>query len=137
MSFAQEPSLSQESSISESASQPENTDVRSFRSPFLSWLPEAPKIDINIPTPVIPQENIAPPSFNIQGLIWNTSLPQAIVDNQVVKVGDMINGAEVLDITKEGVTVKYQNNEFILKPQVVSQTEVPGSDYKRMGGRIR
>jgi hypothetical protein len=47
-------------------------------------------------------------------LIWGSSLPQAIVNNKVVKVGDKIEGAEVVSIDKQGVTVLFANKEHKL-----------------------
>jgi hypothetical protein len=52
------------------------------------------------------------PFLGIQGIIWNTDTPQAIINNQVVKIGDRIEGVEIIDIDKQGIKVDY-NDEII------------------------
>jgi hypothetical protein len=58
-------------------------------------------------------EKIAP-DLVVQGLIWGSSLPQAIINNKVVKVGDVIQGADIIDISKEGVLVLFAGTEYKL-----------------------
>jgi len=55
-----------------------------------------------------------PPKLAIQGIIWGGSLPQAIINNTVVKVGDIIEEARVLEINKEGVTVFFKSRQYKL-----------------------
>jgi hypothetical protein len=55
-----------------------------------------------------------PPSLSVQGIIWGTSLPQAIVSGKVVKVGDTIEGAKITGIDKSGVSVIFQDMEHML-----------------------
>jgi len=44
-------------------------------------------------------------NFKVQGIIWGGRFPQAIVNNRVVIVGDTIDGAEILSIDKNGITL--------------------------------
>lgn len=62
------------------------------------------------PTPV--QE--PPPSLTVQGLIWNSKRPQAIINNQVVDIGDTVQEAKVLAIEKFKIRVLYRGKEFDL-----------------------
>ena len=55
---------------------------------------------------------IKPPNLVIYGLVWNTDLPQAIVNNQVVNIGDKVSGSEITDISAEGVEVLHQGKRF-------------------------
>jgi hypothetical protein len=55
------------------------------------------------------------PDFVIQGIVWNTDRPQAIVSGQVIKVGDIIEGLEVLNIAKEGITVDFNGRRILIK----------------------
>lgn len=55
-----------------------------------------------------------PPPLTIQGIIWGAKFPQAIINNKVVKVGDTIEGARILDIGKDGIKVFYNNRQFDL-----------------------
>ncbi|MFH1045396.1 MAG: hypothetical protein V1727_00340 [Candidatus Omnitrophota bacterium] len=59
------------------------------------------------------------PHLEVQGLIWGTKLPQAIINNQIIRPGDTISGAEILDVRKEGVYVLYGGYQFILRPAVL------------------
>ena len=58
---------------------------------------------------------IKPPQFNITGLIWNTDRPQAIIDGNVLSVGDEIKGAKLLSVNKDGIKVEYKEFEFFIK----------------------
>ena len=62
-------------------------------------------------TPVAPL-----PSFAVQGLVWGGSMPQAVVDNQVVKVGDVIQDAEIVEISKDGIKLLYNKKIYKLAP---------------------
>lgn len=55
-----------------------------------------------------------PPSISVQGIIWGTTLPQAIINDQVVKIGDMIEGAKIIGIDKAGVNIIFQDMEYTL-----------------------
>jgi type II secretory pathway component PulC len=55
-----------------------------------------------------------PPDLKVQGIIWGGKLPQAIINNKVLKVGDTIQGTKVINIGKEGVTVLYGGRNFTL-----------------------
>jgi len=48
------------------------------------------------------------PTFTVSGIVWGEYRPRAIIDNQVYMIGDMVNGAKILDITEKGVEMFYQ-----------------------------
>lgn len=52
------------------------------------------------------------PALAVRGIIWGGKFPQAIINDKVVKVGDTIEGARVIDITKEGITCLFQGRQF-------------------------
>ncbi len=54
------------------------------------------------------------PALTVQGLIWGGNFPQAIINNKVVKIGDAIGEVKITGITKEGVTVLFDNMEHKL-----------------------
>jgi hypothetical protein len=62
----------------------------------------------------------------VQGLIWGGRFPQAIINNKVVKIGDIIEGAQVLSIDKDGVTVSSQEMQYRLPAPAAS-----AQPYKR------
>ncbi len=93
------------------------------RSPFKSWIPKPqkvepdkkiPKIDFKLPEKKI---EIIPPILSIQGVVWNTENPQAIINDSVVSLGDKISGAHIVDISKEGVQILYQDTLFFVKTE--------------------
>ena len=57
------------------------------------------------PTSKIERE-IVLPTFTIQGMVWGGVKPQALINEGLCEKGDIIKGAEIADITKEGVTFK-------------------------------
>lgn len=61
------------------------------------------------------------PHLQVQGMIWGSETPQAIINNTVVKVGEVIEDAEILDIRKEGVYVLYKEKRYILRPAMFKQ----------------
>jgi hypothetical protein len=54
------------------------------------------------------------PQLTIQGVIWGSNIPQAIINNKVVKVGDILEGAEVTEINKEGVIILFAGVSYKL-----------------------
>lgn len=52
--------------------------------------------------------------FKLQGIVWNTPKPRAIVNGSMVKIGSIVDGAEVVRIERDGVTLRSQGREFIL-----------------------
>lgn len=61
-----------------------------------------------------PRENadLANPEFDlsklkVQGIIWGGRAPQAIINDQVLSIGDFIEGAKILSIEKKGITLSF------------------------------
>ena len=60
----------------------------------------APKLDLS--------------KLKIQGIIWGVKTPQAIINNTVLKVGDLVEGAKILNIEKKGITFDFNGEIFNL-----------------------
>ncbi len=60
---------------------------------------------------------VAIPTLTIKGIFWGTESPKAIINGKIVEKGDFVEEVEVLDITKEGVRLKFRTQEFTLKPK--------------------
>jgi hypothetical protein len=60
--------------------------------------------------------SVSLPSMSVQGMVWGGKYGQAIINNQVVKVGESINGAELVSVSKDGIKLLYQGQTFILAP---------------------
>ncbi|MFH1269640.1 MAG: hypothetical protein ABIH75_01095 [Candidatus Omnitrophota bacterium] len=55
------------------------------------------------------------PPLQVQGMVWGGSLPQAIINNKVVKIGDTpIEGVRITAIDKGGVTVLFEKQLHLL-----------------------
>ena len=70
--------------------------------------------------PVQPVDRRAPqpvlPSVTISGLIWNSDRPQAIINGQVVDIGDTVNEMKIVRIEKDGIDLSYQGAIMTVKP---------------------
>ncbi|MBI1991863.1 MAG: hypothetical protein HYY90_06035 [Candidatus Omnitrophica bacterium] len=85
----------------------------SLRDPLRSLLPQGPTLEpqssASLPAMpergVTPPMNLRPPTFAIQGLLWGGREPKAIIDGEVYGVGDVVQGATITSIGREGITV--------------------------------
>jgi hypothetical protein len=59
-----------------------------------------------------PEEKM--PSLKVQGIIRGGKFSQAIVNNKIVKIGDTIEGARVISIEKDGVTVFFGHKSYTI-----------------------
>jgi len=50
----------------------------------------------------------------IEGLIWNSDMPQAIINGSVVKIGDYIEGVKIVGIDKKGITIDYEGQKVLI-----------------------
>ncbi|PIW68239.1 MAG: hypothetical protein COW10_03635 [Candidatus Omnitrophica bacterium CG12_big_fil_rev_8_21_14_0_65_42_8] len=61
------------------------------------------------------------PDMQFQGMIWKSSRPQAIINNKVYDVKDVISvtggEVEVKGVDKDGIHLIYKNKEFIVRPK--------------------
>lgn len=91
-----------------------------LRDPFQSLIKKEPEV---VEKPAVQEGVIAValPSLNIQGIVWGSRLPQAIINDKVVKVSDTIEGAQIININKEGITVSFGGREYNLSS--------PAKDY--------
>jgi hypothetical protein len=75
-----------------------------------------------------PLETVNLPDIKIQGIIWGTNNPQAIINNKVVKVGSTVNEITILDITGSEIIISYKNQKFALPAP--SGIKTPNVQYK-------
>ncbi len=96
-------------------------EASSARDPFVSALPK--KIEVKIepaiiaitkPMPLIkPKAIVIPPQLKLQGVIWNSSKPQAIINGEVMSLNDRLDDWQVHVIDQHGVTIVYQEEYFL------------------------
>lgn len=53
--------------------------------------------------------------LRLQGIIWGVSPPRAIVNDRVLTTGESIDGARVMAIDPEGITIEYQGQRVVLR----------------------
>ena len=59
------------------------------------------------------------PELSVQGMIWDSSMPQAIINNKIFKVGDIIEGAKIVTIDQSGVSLVFRRKPFKVKSTAV------------------
>lgn len=79
------------------------------------------------------EQVVLAPNLAIQGLIWGGELPLAIIDNRVLKVGDVINGYTIDKIDKNGVVLSVSGKLFKVSPP--SLTQVNNAATSQEGGK--
>lgn len=62
--------------------------------------------------------------LQLQGIFWGTPQPQAIINRQILSVGDEIEGARVVSIGKEGVVLSLEGREVVLEPPVPGKPKI-------------
>ena len=108
----------------------------SVKNPFKSQLPKVEKPTIGMPDthpenlpddqssptkpiPVTPPPEIKEkplPNITINGIIWNSARPQAIVNGKIVDVGDTIAEIYITDIRKTGIDGRFDGRKVTLQP---------------------
>jgi hypothetical protein len=82
-----------------------------LRDPFEGYVIEAASPVSDLP----PDEgDVVLPALTIAGIIWGSSFPQAIINDKVVKAGDMVGDVLVDSISKDGLVLLYKKKQFIL-----------------------
>jgi len=87
-----------------------------FKNPFISLLPKPqPKVKGETSQPSISHTPlISAPALKVSGLVWNTDKPQAIVNSQIVNVGDTVSESEIVSIEKTGIKILYKGEAFTI-----------------------
>ena len=100
-----------------------------MRNPFKDWFPivikEEPLVIIDELATDIEEEPYFDLSQHIvEGLIWGVGNPKAIIDGKIYNLGDRLGerfgGAEIVKIAKDGVTLLFYEEEYIIttKPAI-------------------
>ncbi len=95
----------------------------SLRDPMISLLPKpAAPVEEAALSPAEEEQwsAAANPSMQqtlkVQGIIWGSDRPQALIDGALYDVGETINGAKIIAINRQGVTVKVRGTTLALTP---------------------
>lgn len=88
-----------------------------LRDPFQSVLKEESAAEVK-------QVQARPlPALTVQGIIWKTNIPQAIINNKVVKTGDTVGEVKISNINKAGITVIFDGQEHLLASPAIANLE--------------
>ena len=81
-------------------------------------LPPAPPVvieKIKIKKPILPKKYVKLPSLSLSGITKGRGESLAVINNRVVGMGDNVQGAIVVKIDADSVSLLYQDQEFILR----------------------
>ena len=82
-------------------------------------LPEAMELVLNPPKPPPTPEELRPPlqwpDLTVQGIFWDTKPARAIINDQILSVGDTIQGVEITQISRGEIQAKLQYEESVLR----------------------
>jgi thioredoxin-related protein len=67
------------------------------------------------PTSKAKKGKASPSGFNLSGILFSEENPKAIVNNNIVGIGDTVGGAKVVSISQYGVTLSGKDGEIVLK----------------------
>ncbi|MFC1646214.1 hypothetical protein ACFL2Y_03445 [Candidatus Omnitrophota bacterium] len=94
------------------------------RNPFRDWFPRIkkgkPEINETMKKPIISyveEETFDPSIYNVEGLIWGAYKPKAIIRSKIYGLGDKLDETEIIRINKEGVTVLFDEEEYVIFPK--------------------
>lgn len=76
-----------------------------LRDPFQSYLTDGRKAQGLQGASDLAKAAINIDALRVQGIIWGGKMPQAIINNQVLSVGDRVDGFSILSIDKDGVSL--------------------------------
>jgi hypothetical protein len=115
--------------------------VSELKNPFVPQLPvketppppkppEPPPAQVIVetpqPTPTPEPEYTPPPpekpNLKISGLVWNTVKPQAILNGQIVTIGDVVEEWQVTSISKDGVEIQKDDQKFTIEQNNLFKT---------------
>jgi hypothetical protein len=86
-----------------------------LRDPFRKYLSES-EVGIGALIPEEQESKELPSelkeSFTIQGVIWGGRFPQAIINNKVVKAGDDVSGARIIEINANNISVLFEDRVY-------------------------
>jgi Tfp pilus assembly protein PilP len=86
-----------------------------LRDPFRTYfVKEEVKKDSPQENPDMPKPEFDLSKLKVQGIVWGGKSPQAIINGQVLSVGDLIEGAQIVSIEKKGITLSFVGAIFDL-----------------------
>jgi len=92
------------------------------RDPFVSAVPQKPVVYRSTDTTVM-QGQVKPPNFLVEGMVWGSARPQAIIEDKIYNIGDEVKGAKIVSIDRDGIKVTFQGNIFLIAPETIKSSK--------------
>ncbi|MGA2091700.1 MAG: hypothetical protein ABSH12_09625 [Endomicrobiales bacterium] len=54
------------------------------------------------------------PHIKIDGIFWDPDVPVVVIEGRAMRLGDTINGTQILSIGQKSIVVKYHDREFTI-----------------------
>lgn len=107
------------------------------RNPFKDWFPVIKKEETKGKPAEIKQEVVFDVSrFKLQGIVWGSVVPKAVINDKIYSVGDKLDEAQIKDINKEGVLLIFNEKEYkILRNNPLLNQEPPEPLQEKPGGK--
>lgn len=93
--------------------------VSADRDPFEPGLPKEEEVrEEDLPDPELVRPDPTPVSLpialSVEGLLWGSDKPQAVINGRVYLLGDKLKevDAEIIEIDNEGVSIRYKGEIF-------------------------
>lgn len=102
----------------------------SSRDPFKSYLSVNKKSDKG-QIKVDDKLDIKPPKLEVTGIICGTKLPQVIINNKILKEGDVLDGVRIIEIKKNNIGVIYMNRRFDFDPPSAAYSSIKNDVNKK------
>lgn len=101
---------------------PAHYTASQYRDPLVSLLPQpkserAPEQAAEQPKPVV-----VAPALKVEGMLWGGRRPQVLIDGRLYQIGDTVQHSQIMDISRDGVTVMSQGATFVLRPPATAET---------------
>lgn len=71
--------------------------------------------------PGTPKVGLGPEELELQGIFWGAAKPQVIIGRKIFSVGDEVDGAKIVAISQEGVTLSANGREVLVRPREPSR----------------
>jgi hypothetical protein len=107
----------------------EQNQTEEIRDPFLSGMPKPPApeptpgqqgLKTEVSSQPAPEETFDYSSLKVTGIVWGTLDAKAIINGEVMGVGSVVNGAEIIKISEEGILFKYKDKEYLMNRHAVN-----------------
>lgn len=101
-----------------------------MRDPFESQLPEA-KPEKTPEEIALPEKENPPPVITVESIVAGGPVPQVIVEGKIFRIGDVINGATIKSITKDGLEMLFEDKPlFFPSPSKLLKPAEGGKNVK-------